>query len=258
MPLAKIVLLSVLCLVPPARVLAQTTQQPPAPTPAPSPAKSSGWDIAVYPIYGWVPLFIGIEVDRPEGDGDSGAGISGKILDSRFDGAYLGGIAATNGRWYLAGAGIWAGFGGDRRDSPFMDVDMDVIYGDVQVGRRLTSNLYATAGVRRLALNYDIHLGDLPAISEKPGFWDPLIGVAWHRPGEKFLWHAAFETGGFGLGADVEFATNVRVDWKISRRVGLTAGYGTWHVKFSRTVRDKPMVMKASFHGPSIGFGIYF
>ena len=45
---------------------------------------------------------------------------------------------ATNGTWYLAGAGIWAAFGGDRAASPFMDVDMDAIYGDVQVGRRVT------------------------------------------------------------------------------------------------------------------------
>ena len=266
MRLAQVVLLSAVCVAPAARAWAQTP--PPAQTPVPAPAsvpaqvppssRPDGWVIAVYPIYGWVPFNISIQVDRPDGDGDSGDAISGEILDSRFDGAYLGGVAATNGTWYVAGAGIWAAFGGDRGANPFMTVDMDVIYGDIQIGRRIAKNLFATAGVRRLALNYDIQLADLPTMSGKPGLWDPLVGVAWHRPGEKMFWHAAFETGGFGLGADLEFATNVRFDWRFTRRFGLTAGYATWHVKVTRTEREKPLVMKASFHGPSFGFGIYF
>jgi hypothetical protein len=54
-----------------------------------------GWSIAVYPIFAWVPLDIGIDVDIPPFNGDGGG--LGEIVDSRFDGALFGGVAASNG-----------------------------------------------------------------------------------------------------------------------------------------------------------------
>src|SRR6185369_9253677 len=74
-------------------------------------APQQGWDVAVYPILAWVPLGIGIDVDIPPFGGDSGG--LGDIVDSRFDGALFGGVAATNGTWRIEADGIWAAFGGD-------------------------------------------------------------------------------------------------------------------------------------------------
>ena len=54
-----------------------------------APAPQEGWDVAVYPILAWVPLGIGIDVDIPPFEGDVGG--AGDIVDSRFDGAFLGG-----------------------------------------------------------------------------------------------------------------------------------------------------------------------
>src|SRR5687768_7516536 len=73
-------------------------------------APQEGWDVAVYPILAWVPLGIGIDVDIPPFDGEGGG--SGDIVDSRFDGAYLGGLSVSNGTWRIEGDVIWTGFGG--------------------------------------------------------------------------------------------------------------------------------------------------
>jgi hypothetical protein len=92
-----------------------------------APAPQEGWDVAVYPILAWVPLGIGIDVDIPPFDGDSGG--LGDIVDTRFDGAFLGGVAASNGTWRIEADAIWAGVGGDRIERPRLTVDLDLVYG---------------------------------------------------------------------------------------------------------------------------------
>ena len=221
-----------------------------------SPAASDGWDIAVYPVLVWAPVNIGVDVNIPPSGGDDGG--SGSILDSRLDGAFFGGINATNGRWRIEGYGIWAGFGGDRPERPFLDVDVDIIYGDARVGRRVAPDLYVTAGLRRVAVDYDITLGELPPFARKPGVWDPLIGIGWHRQSPKVEWHASFEGGGFGAGADVDLGASVRVDWKPFRHFGLVAGYSFLYLKVSDSVASRTLAVKMTLHGPSAGFGLYF
>ena len=169
--------------------------------------RTGGWDITVYPLFVWIPLFFDIDVVVPPADGDGGG--AGDILDGRFDGAFLGGVTFANGPWRIEGFGVWAALGGDRLELPFLTVDLDIIAFEGRVGRRVAGDFFVTGGVRRLALNYDIVLGDLPRIEGKPGMWDPLVGVGWHRPGRELEWHASFEAGGFGVGSDLEIAADV-------------------------------------------------
>ena len=215
-----------------------------------------GWKVAVYPVLVWIPLGINIDVDTPPFNGDAGG--SGSILDSRFDGAFFGGVNVSNGVWRIEGYGIWAGVGGDRPDHPFLDVDMDLIYGDAKLGRRIAPDLYITGGVRRLALKYDITLADLPHFSRKPGLWDPLVGIGWHQEGPKVEWHASFDGGGFGAGADVDLGAELRVDWKPVRHFGFTAGYNVLYLKVSDTIAGRTLTMKPTLHGPAVGIGLYF
>jgi hypothetical protein len=221
-----------------------------------APSAQEGWDVAVYPILAWVPLGIGIDVDVPPINGDVGG--SGEIIDSRFDGAFLAGVTASNGTWRIEGDAIWAGVGGDRAERPLLTVDLDLIYGHANLGLRVAPDLYLTAGVRRLALKYDITLGELPHLSRKPGVWNPLLGIGWHRPGSKVEWHASFEGGGFGVGADVDLAGTVRMDWKPVRHFGLTAGYNVLYLKVSDTVAGRTVVVEPTLHGPVVGIGFYF
>lgn len=223
---------------------------------APGSAADGDWRVTVYPVLAWVPLTLKIDVDVPPIDGSGGA--SGDILDSRFDGAFFGGVAASNGPWRIEGYGLWAGFGGDRPDRPFLTVDLDLIFGSAKLGRRVAPDVYVTGGVRRLALGYDITLADLPTFSRKPGVWDPIVGIGWHRVRPKVEWHATFEGGGFGVGADVDLGASLSVDWKPVSHFGLTAGYNFLYLKVTDAVINRDLTLKLTAHGPTVGFGLYF
>ncbi len=218
------------------------------------------WKISVYPIYAWVPIVIDIDVNVPpiSGGGGSGPEFGGKIVDGRFDGAFFGAVSAARGNWRIDADGLWAGVGGDRLEHPVLRVDVDAIYGHASAGRKIYSDLYATAGVRRLAFKYQIEL-DGRAFERKPGLWDPVLGVGWHHEtGGAFDFHATFEAGGFGVGADVDISGGVRLDWKPFTHFGLTAGYNLLYVKLSHAVGDRTFTAKQTLHGPAVGIGLYF
>lgn len=227
-----------------------------AQSPAQPPSSSDGWHVNVYPILVWIPLDIDTSVEVPP---TSGSGIiTGNILESRFDGAYFGGLTASNGVWRVDGDIMWLAFGGDRPDSPFLKLDYDIIYGTGRIGRRVAPNFFVTGGVRRIALSYDITVADLPQLSRKPGLWDPLIGIGWHRVGEKVEWHASFDGGGFGAGSDVDLGAGIRVDWKPAKHFGFTGGYNVLYLKISDDVLSRMIKISATLHGPSVGVGLYF
>jgi len=244
----RLILLSTLCLfVATGTARAQSDQ---------GAAADDGWDVAVYPILGWVPFGIGINVDIPPSGGDAGG--SGKIVDSRFDGAFFGGVSASNDVWRIEGYGIWAGFGGDRIDRPSLVVDLDLIYGEAKLGRSVAPDLYVTGGVRRIALKTDITLGDLPHVSRKPGVWDPLLGLGWHRVGRKVEWHASFDVGGFGVGSDIDIGGGLRLDWKPVRHFGFAIGYNLLYLKLSDSDAGRTVTVEPMLHGPVAGIGLYF
>lgn len=221
-----------------------------------APPPRGDWKVAVYPILAWVPINIGIDVEVPPGDDTPGG--SGSIIDGRFDGAYLGGVSATNDTWRVDANVIWAGIGGDRVEIPILTVDADIIYAYGSVGRAVAKDLFITAGVRRLALDYDITLGNQPTFNRKPGVWDPLVGMAYHKVANKYELHALFEGGGFGVGAEVDLGASARVDWKPIPHFGITAGYNMIYFKVKNTVVGREFTVTQTLHGPIVGIGLYF
>jgi hypothetical protein len=230
-------------------------------------SSSGDWKVAVYPVLAWLPLDIGLDVQLPfdvdgggGGNGGGGGGDNrpgGSIVDGRFDGAYLAGVAATNGVWRIEADGVFAAIGGDRA-APNLTVDVDLIYGYVSGGRRIAKNLFVTAGLRRLALDYDITLAGFETFSNKPGLWDPLVGIGYHHVGDSFEFHASFEGGGFGVGADSDIGGTARVDWKPFRHFGFTAGYNFYRLKFNRDVGPLEFSVTQRTAGPVAGIGLYF
>ena len=215
--------------------------------------------MTVYPIYAWVPLDIDIDVNLPDIGGMTPMAMAPSIIDSRFDGAYFGGIQATNGRFRIEADGLWAAVGGDRPELPVLEVDVDAIYFHAAASVRVVSDLYLGGGVRRLALKYNIRLGDLEPFERKPGIWDPLVGVSWHSyPNDSFEFHANFDVGGFGVGTVIETSAGARVDWKPFRHFGLTAGYNLLYFKVEHTVRSQTFKVTQTLHGPIVGIGLYF
>jgi hypothetical protein len=222
--------------------------------------QSDDWKISLYPVFAWIPIEIGIDVNVPpvSGGGGSGPDSGGKIVDGRLDGAFFGGLSAAKGNWRIDADGLWAGVGGDRVEIPILRVDVDMFYFHGTVGRKIYSDLYATAGVRRMALKYEIVLAGRE-FERKPGLWDPMIGIGWHHESGKSLdLHATFEGGGFGVGSDVDLSGSIRLDWKPTTHVGIAAGYSLLYFKLSNTVGDRTFTAKQTLHGPVVGIGLYF
>ena len=221
-------------------------------------AAQDGWKVAVYPVLGWLPLGIDINVNVPPTNAGGNDGGGGDIIEGRFDGAFLGGVSAEKGSIRVDADFVWAAVGGDRPERPRLTVDTDLIYARGMVGFKVAQDLFITGGVRRLALNYDIQINDRPTFSRKPGLWDPLVGLGWHRVGEKLEWHGVIEGGGFGAGADVDFGTGLRLDWKPIPHFGITGGYYFMYLKGSDTVATREFTFKQTMHGPTLGIGFYF
>jgi hypothetical protein len=218
-------------------------------------AQAQDWNVSVYPIFVWVPLGIDISVEIPpdEGGGDA------SIVESRFDGAYFGGVSADNGRFRIDADGVWAGFGGDRLELPQLIVDADLIYFHVAAGPRIAPNLYLTGGLRRVALDYSVNFADRPAFERTPGVWDPVAGIGWHGDvARQLTLHGTFEYGGFGVGSDVDVAVGGRLDWKPTTHFGLTAGYHFLYLKVSDDEGPRLLEVKQTLHGPIVGIGLYF
>lgn len=224
-----------------------------------SSSADNGWNVAIYPVFAWVPVDIDIKVDVPPFDNGEGGG-AGEIIESRFDGAFLGGFYASKGLFRVDGDGMWAAVGGDRPERPVLRVDADVIYFHLTGGAKVFKDLYVNAGVRRLALKYDIGIADYPDFERKPGLWDPVVGVGWHTEGEdrKLEFHGTFEFGGFGVGTDSEVAAALRVDYKPLSHFGITAGYSLLYFKLEDTVRNRTFKVEQTLHGPLVGIGFYF
>ena len=236
------------------------TSSPSQPPSQASPNRAHDWKFTFYPVLAWVPSGVDIDINIPPvGGGEGGdAGFSGQIIDSRFDGAYLGGFSADNGTWRIDATGMWAAVGGDRPQLPKLEIDVDAIYFHVTGGRKIAGDIYATAGVRRLALKYDILAADQYQFERKPGVWDPLVGLGWHTLRDKWEFHGTAEVGGFGAGTDVETAVAARLDWKPIPHFGVTGGYQWLYFKVEDDVLNRPFTVKQTLHGPMVGIGLYF
>jgi hypothetical protein len=217
--------------------------------------------ISVYPILLWVPAFRATTNVPPYPDSPAGPDLPGGTgsTASSFDGAALAGFSIERGRWRVDADGIWAALVTER-ERPLLRVDMDLIYGHVSGGAKIYKDLYVTAGLRRVALKYDISLADRPQhFIRKPGVWDPLVGLALHSElGSHWVLHAGVDGGGFGVGSDVDLSGIVRADLKIVRHFGLTFGYNVLYLKLSDTVLDRTFDVKQTLHGPVLGLGLYF
>ena len=217
--------------------------------------------VSVYPILLWVPSFTATTNVPPFPDVPGGPDLPGGSgsTEASFDGAALAGVSIEKANWRIDADGIWAALT-TTRDLPLLDVDLDIVYGHVVGGVKLYKDLYVTGGVRRVALKYDIQIGDRPQHFErKPGIWDPLVGLGWHGAlGSWLALHVVGEGGGFGAGADVDLSGSVRADVKLAKHFGLTLGYGALYLKLSDTVLQHTLEIKQTMHGPIVGFGLYF
>ena len=241
------------------------------PQASPAPPKSavedrwkdpSAWQISIYPVFAWAPIFGISTQELPSSPGGGGGGGGGLLppsnTSSSFNGAVFAGFSVEKSKWSTDGTFLWAGLSSER-NNPFARISVDVIFGQLMAGREIVPNLFLEGGFRRIALNLSLRLGDFPTVSGKPGVWDPLVGLTYRRQLTKkwkVLGHA--DGGGFGVGSDVDIAATARAEWQFARHFGIAMGYGVLHLSITRTVAQRSLEIKQTLNGPIFGFGIYF
>lgn len=234
---------------------AQASSPPPRAPEKPS-RNPYGWGIAVYPVMVWAPVF-GTSVtlppvaSQPIAPGPSGS------TGSSLNAAYFGGARFERGKWSADMLFMWAALSA-HRETPFVKVNLDFVFGDIRAGREVLPGLYVEGGARRLAL--DIHATvDSSSASRSPGFWDPLVGLTYRRQfGKKWRILIHGDGGGFGTGSDVDITATGRAEWQFARHFGVTLGYGGIHVSESSSVAGKTLTISPTLHGPIFGFGVFF
>lgn len=241
------------------------------PQASPAPPKSaeedrwkdpSAWQITIYPVFAWAPIFGISTQELPSSPGGGGGGGGGLLppsnTSSSFNGAVFAGFRVEKSKWSTDGTFLWAGLSSER-NNPFARISVDVIFGQLMAGREIVPNLFLEGGFRRIALNLSLRLGDFPTVSGKPGVWDPLVGLTYRRQlTKKWKVFAHADGGGFGVGSDVDVAATVRAEWQFARHFGIAMGYGVLHLDITRTVAQRTLDIKQTLNGPIFGFGIYF
>jgi len=140
----------------------------------------SAWQITIYPVFAWAPVF-GISTRELPSSQGGGAGGGGNLLppsntSSALNGAAFAGFRVEKSKWSTDGTVLWAGLSSERNSNPFARITLDAVYGQLMAGRKIVPNLFLEGGFRRIALNVSLRLADFPTVSRKPGVWDPLVG----------------------------------------------------------------------------------
>jgi hypothetical protein len=220
-------------------------------------------NVAIYPIFGWLPSFSSSVKLPPLTDG---GGDIGGTTDRSINGAVAFAAGVTVNKWLVEGEMTFARVS-SARTSPLLEVSTTLTYGDLFVGRYVGKGFYVLGGVRRMALEFDVKVASLPSFSRKSGLWDPLVGVEWRRAlGRKVLAQVRVDGGGFGVGSDVDMDAQARLEWRFVKHLGAVIGYQALHTRTSGTISRTglnttatyPWSYHQTFVGPIVGIGIYF
>jgi len=238
---------------------AQTMPRKPAPS-----YKAEDWTVAIYPLLVWAPVMGGsINLpDLPPVPGAPGGGVSGGDVSGGLESAYFFGFAVQK-NWFVADFYAITAKTESRNTDPRIELDTDLLFFDASAGVKVTQDLAVTAGARHLRLGIDAKLGDRATVTWEPNITDPMIGVTW-RPslGKHVGLDIALKGGGFGVGSDYDLSAVGRLDWRIVRNFGLSAGYGVIKFKLSREFTTSRGTFTRettqTLHGPVFGLAIYF
>jgi hypothetical protein len=221
----------------------------------------SAWTVIIYPVYGVAPIF-GAHVNLPSlpngPGGGSGIPPSSGLISTSLNGAAFAGFEIDKSKWSATGTFLWGGLSGDH-NAPKVHIGLDILYGQLMVGREIVDGLTLEGGFRRSALKITADVGSYPEVTRKPGVWDPLVGITYRKVfARKWRFEGHLDGGGFGVGADVSVNATARFDWRFARHFGVTMGGTALHFQLSDTVLHQTLTIRQTFYGPVFGFGIYF
>lgn len=236
------------------------------------PASANDTTVTIYPLLVRAPIFgatINLpSVPSPPGvpGGDESGAASGST-DVSLNSAYMAGILVESNRWFVEGYALWAALSADRA-SPRVALNSDTYIANARAGIRMFAGLAATGGFRVVRTKIDATV-TLSAIGRTvegrttPTLWDPMVGLDWRVGGNRVIFDASFQGGGFGVGTDVDLSADARIRVRPIRHLEIRLGYSALH--FKETIAavnvgalQRTLVIKQTLHGPEAGVGVVF
>ncbi len=228
-----------------------------APLLAQTAAPAKGWEVAIYPIFGYLPIH-GVDLSLPEPAPCTTCppAVAETTWDSGLSGAWFAAFRVEYGRLAVAGDYNYAGLTASR-DLPFLDLETDVTVGGIWGGVRAVGALFFEGGARYTQLNLKATILSFPAFSWKPSSWQPMIGTTFrpHLGGHLLLFTHLDGT------LNNPFSTvtgTARLEWRPISHLAITGGYGFTRLKYDDTILERPISLRQTLHGPMLGIGIPF
>jgi hypothetical protein len=221
---------------------------------------NDGWTTTIYPVYAWLPVF-GADVRLPEIPNPcEGCGpvTPGGNVSSSFNSAAFAAVLVENKWVQVEGNILYAGMSAEA-ERPDLKVDVGTVLGSARVGVRVLPDLFFNTGVRRISLNVKATALDFDQVQWKPGIWESLVGLS-YTPRLSPHWRLLTKLDYGGLGADNHetVMANASIEWHPASHFALNLGYGLFKLEVDGTVRDKPIHLNQTLHGPIVGIGIPF
>ena len=227
--------------------------------------QGDGWRTTVYPVYAWLPVF-GAELRLPEitnpppcdGCGDGGPIVPGGSVSSTFNGAAFAAVLVEN-RWVQAEVNfLYAGLSADR-ERPNLRVKVTTTLGSAHVGVRVVPDLFVSGGVRRVALNIKATALVFDEVQWKPGVWQAVAGASytpWLSPRWRLLAQADY--GGIGDDDHSSYTATASLEWHPLSHLAINMGYGIRGFTSNGILRERPIHVEQTLHGPILGIGFPF
>ena len=248
------------------------------------PSQSDEWEIRLMP-YVWMPsMDADVTVNGLSGSVDVSFG---DVLDDYLDFVMFGRVEAWKGKWGLTFDGVYFDLGMDEefkgtRSATSFDLDIDLKLGmaDFGLAYRLLEQvsvinpqskiIFEPYGGLRYAylkqkadLDIDIIGVGPPGITlGKSEDWvEPFVGGRIICDlNDKIAINVRGDVGGFGIGSASRLTWNFAagVDYKLSKKVSLDAGYRILDIDYSRGSGSDKFAADAKLEGPVIGMTILF
>jgi hypothetical protein len=251
-------------------------QEPPSPP--------DEWEIRLMP-YVWMPS---LDADTTVNGLSGSVDVSfGDILDDYLDFVMFGRVEAWKGKWGLTFDGVYFDLGlddsfkGSRIGTSFeLDIDVELGMADFGLAYRLFEKIsvrnpeskiifepYGGLRYSYLKQKADLNNDIIDVVPEginlgKSEDWvEPFIGARIICGlTDKVSLKVRGDVGGFGIGSASRLTWNfvAGVDYKLSKKVSLDAGYRILDIDYSRGSGSDKFAADAKLEGPVIGMTILF
>ena len=231
---------------------------------AQTPPASDAWNISFVPYFMGASMSGTATVKGTEATVD----MSASDIFSNLQFGAMGVVVARKGNWGVGADAIWMALGANgTAPGPL---------GKVTASADFNQGAFSFYGLRRLNPMADVMFGgrvntlqgnirvnlpnSVPTFDDSKSWFDPIVGVTLHTPGNGQRWHAQVytEIGGFGMGSTFTWQIFPTVGVNLGARTALEFGYRWLDINYSTGDGTTLFKYDVLSQGPVMGFRFRF